>query len=149
MLFNCGRMLLRETGRAEQLFSLSDHTCYCFGFDRAAGVLRGLIWLLPGQRCTSNWCFILLFPSYWHTKWNSSYRLLEIEVFVKRSNPKHINIELGHSIEQHVLNYMKCIEDDLKQWLEHIYFENNLWNTTFRLAFVIILVLLVWRKALQ
>lgn len=79
VLFSCGSMLLREVANAEWVVSIKWYTCYCFCFDRTAGILRGLIWLLPCQRCTPNWCFILFLSSYWHTKWNSSYGLLEKE----------------------------------------------------------------------
>lgn len=77
MLVCCGGMLMREVANAEWIVSIKWHTCYCFCFDRTAGILRCLIWLLPCQRCTSNWCLILFLSSYWHTKRNSSYRLLK------------------------------------------------------------------------
>lgn len=37
------------------------------------------------------------------------------------------------------LRILKCIEDNLKHWLEHKYFEKKLkWNATFRLALVVL-----------
>lgn len=52
------------------------HTCYCFCFYRAAGIFRGLIWLLLCQGRTSN-RHLIFFPSAnWHNKRNSYHRLL-------------------------------------------------------------------------